>query len=246
MERTRKGDLDASLSEEEEDLPQLDLEDPYHRSHIEAVFKKHPHGAENFEAFYRVQVLWDESMAQGIAEFLESPVGQDKRVLVFAGGHHVQYGYGIPRRVFRRTPLPYATILPMTVRMPSDKRHKLMPVSFPEIPFRPADFAWIVGYEDLSKEKVYLGVMIRDTDDGVKVMGTLKNSTAEKLGLQKEDIITAMDGQPIETKFDLTYVIGLKKPGDEGVIEIKRDNEPLTYNITFESRSKLDHGRVHK
>jgi uncharacterized iron-regulated protein len=239
MEEARQGSNTGPPEEKEEAIPELDLADPYHRSHIESVFQKHPHKKQDFDAFYRVQVLWDESMAQSIAEFLESDEGRDKRVVVFAGGHHVQYGYGIPRRLFRRFPLPYAIVLPTTVRMPPDKRHKVMPVTFPEIPFRPGDFAWIVGYEDLTEKKVSLGVMIRDTDDGLKVMGILKNSTAKKIGLKKEDIITAMDGEPIQTRFDLTYLIGMKKPGDQGIIEVLRDNEPLSFDVTFETRKKL-------
>jgi uncharacterized iron-regulated protein len=234
LKRARQEDGGAQAQGGEETFPELDLDDPYHRSHMEAVFEKHPHKKRDFEAFYRVQVLWDESMAQSIAEFLDSEEGRNKRVVVFAGGHHVEYGYGIPRRLFRRAPLPYAIVLPVTVRMPSDKEHKLMPVEFSEIPFRPGDFVWIVGYEDLSSQKVYLGVMVRDTDEGVRVMGTMKNSTAEKIGLQKEDVITAMDGEAVEIKFDLTYLIGLKKPGDQGVLEVLRENQPLSIDVTFE------------
>ena len=236
MDQARNSEGSAQAAPGQERLPELDLKDPYHRSHVEAVFNKHPHGNRDFDAFYRVQVLWDESMAQSVAEYLESDEGRDKRVVVFAGSHHVEYGYGIPRRLFRRVPLPYAIVLPITVHMPEDKRHKVMDVTFPEVPFRPGDFAWIVGYDDLSDQKVYLGVMIRDTDDGLKVMGTLKNSTAKKIGLEKDDIIVAMDGEPIDTKFDLTYLMGLKKPGDRGVIEVVRDEEPLTLDVTFEAR----------
>jgi uncharacterized iron-regulated protein len=241
VNKTKEGGAGSQSASAEEILPELDLDDPYHRSHVEAVFSKHPHGKQNFESFYAVQVLWDESMAQSIAEYLQGDEGKDKRIVIFAGGHHVEYGYGIPRRLFRRVPVPYAIVLPITIRMPPDKRHKVMDITFPEIPFRPGDFAWIVGFDDLSDETVYLGVMIRDTDDGLKVMGTLKNSTAKRIGLEKDDIIVAMDGEPVETKFDLTYLIGKKKPGDEGIIEIMRDKEPLTFGVTFESGGKLEH-----
>jgi uncharacterized iron-regulated protein len=239
MEKARAGDTDGQTENAEEALPELDLEDPYHRSHLEAVFKKHPHGGKDFESFYRIQVLWDESMAQSLAEFLETKEGQNKRILVFAGSHHVEYGYGIPRRLFRRLPVPYAIVLPITVHMPDDKMPKLMDVTLPEIPLRPGDFAWIVGFDDLSDQKVYLGVMIRDTDDGVKVVGALKNSTAKEIGLQKDDIIVALDDEPIKTKFDLTYLLGLRKPGDQGVLKVLREGQPLSFDVTFESISAL-------
>jgi len=128
----------------------------------------------------------------------------------------------------------------MTVHITPEKRHKFMAVTMPEIPLRPGDFAWIVSYEDLSDQKVHLGVIIRDTQDGVKVLGTIKNSTADEVGLKKNDIITALSGEPIETKFDLTYLLGLKKPGEKGVIEVLRDKTPLRFELTFQASQNLE------
>jgi S1-C subfamily serine protease len=184
-------------------------------------------------------------MAESIAEYLQSEHGQHRKILIFAGGHHIQYGFGIPRRLFRRLPVPYAIVVPMTVHFPVEKRHKIMDVSLPDTPLQPGDFAWIISYEDLSDQRVHLGVMVRDTDEGVKVLGTLKNSTAEDVGLQENDIVTSLDGQPVKTKFDLTYLIGLKKIGEKGIIEVLRDNEPLRYEVTFQTRPKLEASPKH-
>jgi hypothetical protein len=197
-------------------------------------------GGMDFETFYRAQVLWDESMAQSIAEYLQSEDGHDKKILVFAGTHHIQYGFGIPRRVFRRLPLSYAIVLPMTVRIPPEKRDRLMNITMPDIPFQPGDFAWIVGYEDLKRQKVHLGVIIQDTDEGVKLLGTLDNSSAEEAGLLKDDILVALDDEPVETKFDLTYLIGLKKPGEKGKIEVLRDGKPLVFDVTYQAKDLMD------
>jgi uncharacterized iron-regulated protein len=239
LEKIKKAESTDNLKDNEAKLPQMDFEDPYHRTHMKAIFGNHPMGGLSFEDFYRVQVLWDESMAKSIVEYLQSEQGQDKQILVFGGGHHIQYGFGIPRRVFRRLPLPYAIVLPMVVHVPPEKEHKFMAVTLPEVPLQPGDFAWIVSYEDLSGRKVRLGVIIGDTEDGVKVLGTMKHSTAEKAGLQKNDIVTALDGEPIKTKFDLTYFIGLKKPGDKGVIEVLRDKQPLSFELIFQAKRNL-------
>ena len=237
LEKIKKTEsADQLKKENEEKLPQMDFNDPYHRAHTKANFSKHPRDGQGFEAFYRVQVLWDESMAKSIAEYLQSEQDQDKQILIFAGSHHIQHGFGIPRRVFRRLPLHYAIVLPMTVHVTPEKRHKFMAVTMPEIPLRQGDFAWIISYEDLTDQKVQLGVIIRDTQDGVKVLGTIKNSTADKAGLKKNDIITALGGESIETKFDLTYLIGLKKPGEKGVIEVLRDKNPMRFELTFQAR----------
>jgi hypothetical protein len=240
MEKIKNAESPDQRIENQENLPHMDLEDPYHRAHIKAIFGEHPMGGMDFGTFYRAQVLWDESMAQSTVEYLQSEGGRDNKILVFAGSHHIQYGFGIPRRVFRRLPVPYAIVLPTAVHIPPEKMDELMDVTLPEIPFHPGDFAWIVRYEDLRDQKVQLGVIIQDTDEGVKILGTLKNSTAEKAGLQKNDILTALDGESVETKFDLTYLIGLKKPGEEGVIEVLRDNESLRFDVTYQTRGLLE------
>lgn len=61
------------------------------------------HGSsQGFENFFLAQVLWDETMAEGIANFLHA--NPTHQVVVLAGQGHVVYGYGIPDRVMRRFP----------------------------------------------------------------------------------------------------------------------------------------------
>jgi predicted metalloprotease with PDZ domain len=174
-------------------------------------------------------------MAASVAEYLLSDAGQDKQMLIFAGGQHVEYGFGIPRRVFRRLPLTYSIVLPITIHVAPEKAHKLMNVTMPEVPLLPGDFAWIVGYEDLEDQKAYLGVTIRDVEGGVKILKAMKNSAAEESGLQQDDIITAFDGEPVATVFDLTYLISLKTPGDKAIVDILRDEQPLNFEVTLQA-----------
>ena len=59
------------------------------------------HGrSNNFERFFQAQVLWDETMAEVIAKFVQA--NPDFQVIVLAGQGHIIYGYGIPSRVARR------------------------------------------------------------------------------------------------------------------------------------------------
>ncbi|MEB3338770.1 MAG: ChaN family lipoprotein [Leptolyngbyaceae bacterium] len=61
----------------------------------------HGHGSSRgFEKFFLAQVLWDETMAEGVVQFLQAQ--PDYQVVVLAGQGHVVYGYGIPSRVARR------------------------------------------------------------------------------------------------------------------------------------------------
>jgi len=130
-------------------LPEMDLNDPHHRAMTEAIFEAHHMGPQDEESFYRVQVLWDEAMAQTAAEYLGSPEGDGKRMVIIAGGHHVRFGYGIPRRLFRRSPLPYVIVLPFAVEIPENKQDRMMDVRAPDLPMPPGDFVWAVGYTDL-------------------------------------------------------------------------------------------------
>jgi uncharacterized iron-regulated protein len=130
-------------------LPEMDLEDPYHRSVTQAIFASHPMGPQDAEAFYRVQVLWDETMADTAARYLRSPEGRGKQLVVLAGAHHVRHGCGIPRRLFRRVPLPFAVVLPLVVEIPQNKKDRMMNLEPPPLPMPPADFLWAVGYTSM-------------------------------------------------------------------------------------------------
>ena len=134
-------------------LPDMDRNDPYYEARTRSIFKGHSMGPRVADAFMRIQILWDETMAETAAEFLTSPEGEGKHLVILAGGRHVTYGFGIPRRLFRRISLPYAIVSPLTVEMPEDKKDRLMDVTLPELPMSPADFYWAVGYRDLEDLK---------------------------------------------------------------------------------------------
>ncbi|HEY9807747.1 MAG TPA: ChaN family lipoprotein [Halomicronema sp.] len=72
------------------------------------VFKQHSgagHGnSTNFDNFFLAQVLWDETMAETIANFAQN--NPDYQMVVLAGKGHIVYGYGIPSRVMRRVNNP--------------------------------------------------------------------------------------------------------------------------------------------
>ncbi|MBD2057628.1 ChaN family lipoprotein [Oculatella sp. FACHB-28] len=74
-----------------------------YRQMLQEVFAGVHHGHGNggsFDNFFLAQVLWDETMAEGVADFVaENP---DHQVVVLAGRGHIVYGYGIPDRVARR------------------------------------------------------------------------------------------------------------------------------------------------
>ncbi|HEY9829545.1 MAG TPA: ChaN family lipoprotein, partial [Stenomitos sp.] len=75
-----------------------------YRQMIQTSYEQHDQGghgnSSSFERFFTAQVLWDETMAEAIAQWLKA--NPDDQVIVLAGQAHIVYGYGIPSRVARR------------------------------------------------------------------------------------------------------------------------------------------------
>jgi uncharacterized iron-regulated protein len=88
-------------------LPQrIDTSDAEHRAYVEEIFGFHNiRGRENFEYFYAAQCVWEDAMAETIA----ATIGEDFMV-VLAGNGHIKKKFGIPKRAYSRTKLPYRTI----------------------------------------------------------------------------------------------------------------------------------------
>jgi len=66
-----------------------------------------------------------------------------------------------------------------------------------------------------------------DNDDGVCIDGVGANSPAEKCGLQKGDIIVAIDGTVIRNMQDYTVLLYSHRAGDEMIVTVQRGDEQL-------------------
>jgi len=109
-----RGGVDGLSEDLAEELPELDLGVSDHRQMIEEALSGHPNMTPAFfERMYAAQVVWDETMAQRVAETLE---GQEapSRMVVIAGAFHVTGGLGIPDRAARRGADPYRIVLPLS------------------------------------------------------------------------------------------------------------------------------------
>ncbi len=247
----RKG-IEGLSDEERKTLPEIDTTDVYHRKYLERIIKSHGHGNTDmsniFEKFYQVQCVWEDVMADSITGYLSSPEAKDKKLLVFVGGGHIIYHFGVPKRVYRSNHLPYLTIETFEKRpLNTEKDH---PLFAGDIPLQPADYVKVVQLSKPKKTKIVLGVMIRnlkedeaeeEKEDKDKkeqkykvVMDSVReDSPAGKAGLQSGDIILSMGGEAINRVFDVIYHVRQKKAGDTCRIEILRGEEKMTVNVTF-------------
>ncbi|HEY4745184.1 MAG TPA: ChaN family lipoprotein [Desulfuromonadaceae bacterium] len=221
-------------------LPELDLGDPYQRAMVQAIFGGHSHGEMGLEGFVRAQTLWDETMAESVARYLMSPAGTDKHMLVVAGGNHISYGFGIPRRVFRRLPTSYTLVGGHEIEIPPDKRDRLMDVTVPEFPMRPYDFMAYFAYEDLPKSGVTLGVMTEPGPGGrgIAVKEVVPGSIAERAGLRPGDLLLGLDNDPLAEYFDLIYALKRRHPGDKGTLRVERQGRDMKLDVLFRDEAK--------
>jgi uncharacterized iron-regulated protein len=84
-------------------LSEIDTSNEAYRQRLIETYQSfhQAHGNHSgFDRFFQAQVLWDETMADAIAQYWLKH--QDRKVVVLVGQGHLLYGDGIPSRVKRR------------------------------------------------------------------------------------------------------------------------------------------------
>ena len=105
--KVARSGLESLTTDERRYIPpfsEIRTDNADYRKMAQEVYEQHHqagHGnSTSFERFFTAQVLWDETMAETIAQFVKANPGY--QVVVLAGKSHIVYGYGIPSRVARR------------------------------------------------------------------------------------------------------------------------------------------------
>ena len=217
VSKVAKGGLESLTIEERQQIAKdLDLSDVVYRARLRAVFAAHKQSQEkDFEFFYQAQVVWDETMAESIDRFLTG--NPDYRIVVLAGGGHLQYGSGIPKRVFRRNPYEYSTVL-------NDADVK------PGI----ADFIVFPEPVKVPTTAPTLGILLEEQQQGLRIAGFTKDSIAERAGLKIGDILIALDEHPLSSSEDLRIDLFYKRLGDTISLRTSRGNEDLQFKLLLE------------
>ncbi len=228
--------LDQLSEEDRQQLPEM-VDDLYQQAMVESVFSGHKMGQAMLDGFQRVQTLWDETMAENLANYLKT-VDENHQVLVVAGGNHVRFGFGIPRRLFRRTPVTYLLIGSEELDVPEDKQDRLMDIKTPDYPLLPYHFMTFTAYEDLENPGVKLGVLLDKVDGGLLIKEVIAESLAEQNDLRADDLLTQIDAQPIIQLFDLIYELQQKKLGDKIDLTMIRDGEVVKKTIIVPNKKK--------
>lgn len=82
-----------------------------------------------------------------------------------------------------------------------------------------------------------IGVNVgNDNDDGVRLSQVDANGPAETAGLQVDDVVTAIDGQPVTTAEELIVAIRTHRPGDTVTLTYRRGGSQGSADVTLGSR----------
>ncbi|MBB5348477.1 ChaN family lipoprotein [Desulfoprunum benzoelyticum] len=197
-----------------------DLSLPGYAERLAVIHDMHQtagHGDGSLSGFIQAQALWDEAMAEHIAEYLTRHPG--RRMVVLAGTQHTRKDTGIPPRLARRLQLDQATVA--------------------ALPANTADLATTVDFVFATEpvvlpDQAMIGVVLQSqTLDGrpaLKVGGFTATSKADEAGLRKDDIVRAIDGLAIAEMDDVRIAlldtgiggriaVDVERPGPGGTME---------------------------
>ncbi len=202
--KVSKEGLQALSAEDVKDLPEdMDLSDMEYKERLRGYFERHAGSdTKNFDFFYQSQVLWDESMAHNLNDFMTG--NPEYQVVVLTGGGHMAFGSGIPKRAHRLNRKEYAVILNSDDVEKDVADYILYPsqLAFPEAP--------------------KLMVVLKEEKGTVSISGFSPESVAEKAGLMTDDVVLSLDGEKIEAIDDMKIHLLYKKKGDTVIVKVAR------------------------
>ena len=198
------GGLDALSADERAQLPaDMDLVSPEYMDRLRAVFNMHSQGRD-FGNFYTSQVIWDETMAHSIADFIKDNPG--RKMVVITGQGHTAWRSGIPERVRRIAGLEYSLVIQSEgVTLDPRQADFLMftePMAAPDFPV--------------------IGVKVRSVSEGLSLDEVQDGGPASLAGLRAGDIITMAGGMALKDITDLKLALMDVRPGDTVELKVLR------------------------
>ena len=185
----------------------------------------------NLASFIEAQTFWDRAMAEAISQ--ASTAGGNPLVVAIVGRGHVEYGYGISHQLADLGISNGAVLLPWDKGLACDglKTSEGFPVA-----------RAVFGVDERSEpEKPYqpmLGVQIKTSANGVRIIKVADGSIAASGGLQKDDLIIQAAGTKISEPKELVEIISNQSPGTYLPLRIIRDGMGLDVIAKFPTLSE--------
>jgi uncharacterized iron-regulated protein len=204
VDKVSKGGMDSLTEEERKDLPrEMDFSNEAYRQRLRQAFAQHRDpGKRNFDFFLQSQVLWDETMAETVSDYLARNPG--RRMAVIAGGGHLVYGEGIPKRAHRRNGLTYTIVLNDGDLDPGIADYLIFPAPL----------------DGMTAPKLL--ATFKEADQRLVINDFVNESPAKAAGLRTGDAVIAIDGAPVSTVQDVKLILHYKSKGDTLLMTVAR------------------------
>lgn len=185
---------------------EYDRSDKAYEDRLRQSFEMHPNKNQKFEHFLDVMLTWDETMAERAMEYLlKHP---KTRMAVFAGSGHVMNGSGIPGRLKRRIEVATASFL-------VGLENSVNPDA--------ADYIVLSEVQELPPPAL-LGAFLEPGADGLYIMRLSDDSAIGKAGIEKGDVILAVDDQPMTSFSAIKVALLDHSPGDTVKVRYRSKN----------------------
>jgi len=205
--------------------PERDLALPGYGDRLTAMQSMHEqggHGNGMLSGFIQAQGLWDETMAENIATYLRLHPGA--KMVVLAGNGHTRKDSGIAPRVARRLQVEQSVVLNITEGQPATDIHNIADYFF---------FSSGLELAELPKIGVMLEEHANDQDPYLEITGFSPASKAAEAGLQKGDIIRAIDTSPVATMADVRIVMLGLEQAESVKVQVERGPTGTTKLLDF-------------
>jgi aminopeptidase N len=219
VDKVFRSGLDSLSEEERKWIPsQMDFSDEAYKERLKKVFLEHRDvenfKTSNFDFFYQAQILWDETMAESVDQFLRTH--PHDQMVVLAGSGHLAYGSGIPKRTARRNGYDYTTIL-----------------NNADLEKGIADFVLFPGVIP-GVTSPMLMVFLKEEAGKVEIAGFPQESASEKAGMKVGDTLLAIDHTPIRTIDDVKIDLLARKKGEKVRVQVLRKGFLGSREVNFD------------
>lgn len=200
----------------------IDQSNLIYKKSLENIFSQHasvgntkdasPHHTMkiNYDFFYQSQLIWDEIMAENINNYLQK--NEDTIMVVIVGSGHVEKHHGIPSRVYQKNRLPYKVILNSFSNAITN------------------DMVITNTSTIKLNKQPKLGVYLH-SDDKMRVMNTVKDSFAQKIGLQKEDLILKINEEEVLGIEDIKRILYITPELEKSTVTVQRGKKTVKLKI---------------
>jgi len=229
----KTGTTDNLTRKEKNELPlDRDLGIPGYADRLRTIYGIHTkemkeHGTAS--GFIQAQSVWDETMAKNIADYLSQH--PSVHMVVLAGVQHIRKDSGIPPRVKRYMPIRQSSIVNISSQ---DEYTDIKDI---------ADYFFLEQAPSLpppAKIGIVLEQIKKGTTSHLKIDGFSPHGNAEEVGLQKDDILLAINGKPVYDMADVRIAMIDVEPGRQVKVKIRRKDasgqkREILYKVTTHS-----------